>query len=223
MSVRAKMTCGYTQKGARGVSLNFSAVFEGSEELQAISENAIFGKATPSAFLNLVGPFDVERFKTNEEYYIEIWDCMDPLPHWGTPILATASATLVYRSELDPNYPDRHAFKYGFMAPNSGMLDLTILNKDAVDWLDTHDDFEVVIRLARGRRSDAEIAAIQKMLDVACADAGKMWDDVQNGGGSRSHWVNEDAKKVDRETWIAQRTAYLKRKLDIASGADMPA
>lgn len=54
--------------------VRLQAVFAGRSELQALSENAIFGHWTPSASLDMsiANPSAVDLFEVGEEYYVEI-------------------------------------------------------------------------------------------------------------------------------------------------------
>lgn len=54
--------------------VRLQAVFAGRSELQALSENAIFGKYTPSASLDMsiANPGAVALFEEGAEYYVEI-------------------------------------------------------------------------------------------------------------------------------------------------------
>lgn len=61
------------------VQINLGAVWEGSTEAQAKSENAIFGEATPAAWLGMaiVNPVAAAFFKTNKKYYVTFTEAPD--------------------------------------------------------------------------------------------------------------------------------------------------
>lgn len=52
--------------------VTFGAVWEGSQEKQAASENAVFGKWTPSGdiFICLANPAAAEFFEPGQHYYV---------------------------------------------------------------------------------------------------------------------------------------------------------
>ncbi len=213
MSVRAKMSCGSIDRGQIGTSLNFSAVYEGSEELQGISENAIFGKATPAGWLNIVGPADADRFKPQNEYYVDMVAIGGGASISGDVSLVKSPATLVYRSDPDTNNPEAPVqFRYGMERPFSGMLDLRIANPAAIAWLDGHRDVDVMIREVRGRRSTEEIALreaeVERMAGYARDEYGKK---------STDRYTNVDPTH-SLEEHVARRTEPYRRKLFIAKG-----
>lgn len=61
------------------VQVQLGAVWEGSMEAQAKSENAIFGEATPAAYLTMTIANQAahEFFKTNKKYYVTFTEAPD--------------------------------------------------------------------------------------------------------------------------------------------------
>lgn len=154
MTVRSKMTCNTGQTGD-GVWLRFGAVYEGNTALQNISENAIFGDATPSGLCNL-DPADIGPFQNGEDYYLDL-TVAEPTH----PVLLKRRLRLSYSTpELD-----RDLHGYGVMAhyrwisieARNAHLEMGIRNPAAIDALDTWAEPWLSIVLASGRRSEAEI------------------------------------------------------------------
>lgn len=163
MSVRAKLSSYGPNIGSRGVELSFYAVYEGNAELQQITENAIFGNATPNASLTLVGDIVPKDMKSDEEYFVDLTD--HSVPH-GWMILGTYEER--FRSAFNPNYPEGPTrFRYDIRSEGSwrGSFDLSVLNPDAIEWMDRHKTGIFAVRLARGRRSDREIAIREAQVE----------------------------------------------------------
>ena len=171
MTVRAKFYCHHIAPGATGRGISLGPVYEGSNELQKISENAIFGDATPGGSLHLAGPH-LEHFQEGEEYYIDLFQPGEA-PAVDGHVVTHCSVVKVFRSA--PRRPDQEWPKTDelrFVARAGSGWDLTlamsIANPAAVAYLDQHEAFDITIRLAVGnRRSDAEIALREQMLDLA--------------------------------------------------------
>lgn len=175
MSVRAKMSPGSFSPGKRGAEFYLSAVYESDGELRKVSENAIFGDATPCGNLHISGDLDVSKFPiADEEYYV---DLLDELPAGGAvvPYIVTLPVRKIYQSDQGnlPNVNFRFIIEGGFY----GSLQLTIHNPHAIGWLDSRDHLILGLMLVRGRRSDVEIAARQRQLEQFDAEieGGKSW------------------------------------------------
>lgn len=222
MSVRAKMQCTSIIPGQRGNCLYLSAVWEGSEALQKISENAIFGDATPSGGLQLVSDaLRTTDWTPNEEYYIDLLS-FDPAEQAKvrTVPMVMVSARLVYRSALDPNMPSMPiSFRWAIDESTwSGQLDMSIKNPGAIAWLDEHERIELSVRLARGRRSDAEIAVLQAMFDQEAERAEKIWSNPPSYYDPKRAPVAAGAPDATKAYFVCWMTSNIARKLAIARG-----
>ena len=164
MSVRAKMRCTWIREGQVGCTITLDAVYEGTNELQQISENAIFGDATPSGSLTLVVPQDrADKFKRDEEYYIDM-DPQDPARGRPTDAIMHWGGYLAFRADQNTNYPDSPIeFRYVFDGVGGG-LSVHVKNPTAIKWMDENGEVLLSIKLARGRKSDEEIAMREKLL-----------------------------------------------------------
>ena len=112
--VRCKMTA-QRQNGAAGsIRLWFNAVYEGSSELQKISENAIFGDASPSGSAHIDGSQEIlGRFDHDEEYYIDFREGGGTKIGDGAPdVLLVVDMKRSFRSAPNPNFPDHNEFRY---------------------------------------------------------------------------------------------------------------
>lgn len=162
MTVRAKMTCNSGSTGD-GVWLRFGAVFEGSAELQKISENAIFGDATPSGMLTLDAADFGGPFQNGEDYYVDLRST-EPT----TPVLLKRRLRLAYFTP--PADRDLHGngimafFRWISTEPRNAQLEMGIRNPAAIEALDTWAEPWMSITLATGRKSDVEIALRRKAL-----------------------------------------------------------
>jgi len=195
MSIRSKMHPGWAQRGANGAIINFSAVYEGDGRLQAISENSIYGDATPCGNVDIAGEFPVEQFKTGYDnwYFVDLVQA-DQEPN--ARAILRFPVTLAYRSE--PN-GGAVAFRYAIQGELRGMVVQHIKNPGAIEWLDGREMLICEIIPHYGRASEAEIAVRQQMLDEHIAAEGN------------SHWKNyQDAWK--------NGAADLRRKLARAKG-----
>lgn len=220
MTVRAKLLCGWGERGKVGSYAHFNAVYEGSEDLQLVSENSIFGSATPTANLSLTG--DVPSFKVGEEYYVDIFSTEETRPDdLGFLLVATLRKT--YRSALNPNLPKnpisfRFAIEGGGHCDVAGEFNMAIANPSAIEALDDGRYFVMGVKLARGRRSDAEIAAIGKMLDQSLAEANGTWDNPPRHYDPKTAMRGSNGPEMTREEFIEWRCGALRRKLAIAKG-----
>lgn len=61
------------------VQINLGGVWEGSSEAQAKSENAIFGEATPAAWLSMAiaNPVAAAFFQSGKKYYVTFTEAPD--------------------------------------------------------------------------------------------------------------------------------------------------
>lgn len=169
MAVRAKMFLTMGDLNSKGqAEASFQAVYEGGAALQKVSENAIFGEATPNGYLNVVGYY-LDRLKRGEEYYIEIIGAEDERAAAHAPdCLFWVYARCCYQSDRSPDRPNLPiSFRYvnTTQTPEPTIdLRLAVVNPPAVEWLAENPFVKVGIRLALGRRSDAEIAAREAHL-----------------------------------------------------------
>lgn len=150
-------------RGHKGASAGFNAVWEGSAELQKVSENAVFGDSTPSGSLELFGDIPLEKLEHNEEYYI---DLVADENRGSAPSIMALWMNLVYQSKVNPNLPD-NPINFTYAPADSsfgGTLRMAVKNPDAVLWMEGNPKVVVTVRLARGRRSDAEIAVREGMI-----------------------------------------------------------
>ena len=208
MSVRAKLILNPPNHGARGVELSFYAVYEGNAELQQITENAIFGNATPSATLSLVGDYMPNQIKGNEEYFVDLTDRAAPS---GWIILGQYEER--FRSAFNPNYPEgptRYRYDITSEGPWRGSFDLSVQNPDAIVWMDEHKTGKFAVRLARGQRSDEEIALREQAL--------KDTEERVRENFRRRYRLNSTGGTETEDEHVAHYTAADRRKLAIARG-----
>lgn len=208
-SVRCKMTHnGVAQRGDKGAQIYMNAVYEGGGELQKISENAIFGEATPCANLALHGDFPVEAFQErDEEFYIDIY-AVDAKPARGDFILCfPARKSYQHYDQVNGHYQ----FRFAPLGEVHGDLSMYVHNPVANAWLVEHDDVVVVIRLARGRRTDREIELRQKQLDDALVSAGEQWE-------RNAEFHKKNNPDLTREEYVENWVRGHRRKLARAKG-----
>lgn len=167
MTVRAKMTLSNVEEGSVGFGLHFGAVYEGSNELQAMSENAIFGKATPMGTAVLFGR---DCIAAGDEFYFDFL-APDDVANGSPLILADVRKTFRgWYNRDQPNQLDRFNFAVT-SAHCSGSIQLSIANAVASEYFDRNQIFQLAITRAGGtRRSDAEIALRRDMLEKARAN-----------------------------------------------------
>lgn len=197
-SIRAKLSSGGIELGDRGKTVSFNAVYEGTTELSELSENAIFGKATPAGYVQLTGA-DLPDFKRDEYYF----DLLPEAPEDRDGILYSFKVRMAFRKEWNVSgghnrYTDN---RFAVLGDINGSMSLTIYNPVANEFLAANEELYVTIRKARGRRSDAEIELRRKELEKQIAN-------VRN--------YNKDAT----DEMVAQYTAEHRRKLEIAEGND---
>lgn len=155
--IRAKMYCSSAANAGRPFT-SLTAVYEGSSALQKISENAIFGDATPNGSLRL-DTADYGRLANQEEYYIDL-QATEP-KHAG---LLKRRMRQTFRSDYDQSETPLVQFRFVSTEPQDANLELGIRNPAAVEYLDCHRDLWLTIVLASGRKSDEEIALRQAAL-----------------------------------------------------------
>lgn len=75
--VRAKMQVHHVEVRGDKTFIRMGAVWHGTAEAQAESENAIFGTATPSAHLemHIANPDAAQYFEEGETYYLDFTSC----------------------------------------------------------------------------------------------------------------------------------------------------
>jgi hypothetical protein len=83
-AVRCKFSCHKHEGEAslepeRTAKIQFGAVWEGTTENQAMSENAMFGKSSPngSIFLGIANPVAANFFKEGKKYYVTFTEAPD--------------------------------------------------------------------------------------------------------------------------------------------------
>lgn len=163
MGIRAKMKVSHGERGRSGATINFSAVWEGSQELQGLSENAMFGNASPSGHLGLDGPeVPFEKFDRKDEYYVDVWDDGRDAGEY----LISFPVRKVFQSAHQATSPGSPVqFRFAAMAVVTAMFSIGIANPHAIGWLDDKENLTMGLKLARGRRSDREIEIRKKMLE----------------------------------------------------------
>lgn len=158
-TVRCKLIASVIED--RGM-VNLAGVYEGSQELQALTENAIFGEATPAAWGQL-GPDGVAVLKSGEEYYV---DLMDQLDHHGNYLLVKQ----VRRSFRSACGAGRVQYRFVGIAGDPANLEQTVANDKAIEMLDRLEEGWFGIKVAIGRRPDAEIALRQALIEQHIKD-----------------------------------------------------
>lgn len=214
--VRAKMQA-QLMKGQHGHKLWFNAVWEGSMELQGVSENAIFGNSSPSGSLTLDAPMFPEvvaRFVNHEEYFVDLFPSVEESDRWEghdkNKRIISVAVRKTYRSEFNPSWAE-HPITFRLVslgyAPSDVVVqfEISITNPRAIEALDQYDQPYLAVRLARGRRSDAEIALRQKMLDDVLATP------LQEAADPKNNYYRDA-----RASWVADLT----HKLALAKGED---
>ena len=202
MNVRAKMSANNAYRGQRGAEAYFSAVYEGSAELQKISENSMFGDATPSGNLSLIGDFAPEQFQQNPgtyeapEFYI---DLIPPGSDAGDFVLKVP----VRKAFQSVQYQATSITAFRFVSDGAlqANLYLGIINPKAVGALDAIDHADMVIRVCDGRRSEAEIAVLEKMLAQEIKNAEIHGENARyrNDGESLEHYVERFTRSTRRK------------------------
>ena len=217
MPVRCKMSPqGAVDRGAKGAQLCLGAVYEGSDDLMRVSENAIFGNSTPTGNLQLHGDFPVEKFSQSwhEEYYVDMHEPGDIAALMGSDYLITFPARKFYQSQPathNANESPCVTFRYAPLGDVSGCLWLGIKNPAAVEWLDSRENLVIGIKLARGRRSDAEIALREKQLEDGIKASKAYWEK------NKDHYLRNDPSATEEKHVFAQ-TEHYRRKLELARG-----
>jgi len=166
--IRAKLAYQNAMVGTKGGTVTLSAVYEGNPKLQKISENAIFGDATPSGSLYLSGDFPVHEFIGNDsfnEYYVDIFDAGHPV---SDTALFSFAAIKTYHAEADrnnPGYP--RTVTLAAQGTVHGQLNMGIANPLATHWFEEHDNVVVSVSRVTGPRSVEE----REFFEEAIAEA----------------------------------------------------
>lgn len=164
--IRAKFVCNWLQDGAGSLrTLNLSAVYEGNADLQRLTENAIFGEATPSGFLSLSGP-GLGDFETGEEYYLDL--VRPDVSVIAERYIVSLPIKLAYRNVNLPGENAQYRFvQHHSLTVREAVLTMGVNNPAAIQTLDAHMEWRLCICKAVGRRSDAEIELRKKALAEA--------------------------------------------------------
>jgi hypothetical protein len=201
------MTANSITRGAKGAEVYFSAVYEGSAELQKISENSVFGDATPNGQLNLVGDFPCEIYRPVDggnarEFYIDL----EPQGGDASDFVLKVPVRKAFQSEPTQYQSTMVTFRYVSDGAVLANLSLSIANPKAIGMLDPLDRADMIIRICDGRRSAAEIAVLEQMLANDEANA--------RTNGVPSYYQ----KDFTLEQWIERATAHNRRRLALAKG-----
>ena len=160
MSTRGKVYLNHvspTQDGL-GSIYSFYFVWEGNTALQALSENAMFGNATPGGDFTITATKGILPLVEKEEYYIDLHKS----PYKWDGHLVTATVKQTFRSVKDPKATNDQ-FRWtgnldGDEVEGHANLAMSIANKYATNSLDEQDQWYMTVSLARpGRRNDEEI------------------------------------------------------------------
>lgn len=173
MTVRCKMTAS-SVIGRVGKAVNFNAVYEGSTELQGLSENAIFGNASPSGYMTIVGDVDAPFFReptqdydprAGDEFYIDLDRRGDETAHDALFQVAVIKA---FESKPNPNFPDNPTeFRYvNIDGPISVSFGISVKNPVAIEMMQKIGIGVLTVRSALCRRSDKEIALHKANYDA---------------------------------------------------------
>lgn len=170
MNVRSKMSPGYTPgRGDKGAELWFNVVSENNDELKSISENAIYGKSTPSGSFEIFGEFPVEKFQyiqgqNVEEFYVDLRELDDGAG--AKDRIFSCRARKAYQSAASVNHVKEAItnFRYIITEPNlGGSYKISCANPSASAWMIEHDEVLITVSPALGRKSDREIELLQKI------------------------------------------------------------
>jgi len=191
------MRAWYVAEGAVGHNVNMSAVYEGTPELQKISENAIYGDATPSGELHLQG-IDIGRVEQQEEYYV---DLIPGLNKAAPPeSIFAVHVTKVFRSPpAKPGEEQYYVPQFRFNGMTNlanATLYMSVRNPSAIAMLDAEDTYLLTIRKAVGRRPEEEI-----ILRAAEVDKARALVPGQTWGGTEEQlaaYIAELEKKLAR-------------------------
>lgn len=198
-SVVAKLQNNGAERGKAGAYAYLGAVYEGSAELQAISENAIFGNASPSGQLNLYGDLPIEQFGfSQDEFYVHLDE--EPVTRPGVFMHFTLHKT--YESAFNPNCPTNPiTYRWAVGGPCRGDFYLGVVNPAATSLLSARDMWHGSIRMAIQKQSDEFIQLLEKKL---AADM-------------------EMYSKCNTDSAVVKRyTLTLRRKLARAKGEQQP-
>jgi hypothetical protein len=191
------MRAWYVVEGAIGSNVNMGAVYEGTPELQKISENAIYGDATPSGELQLQG-IDIGRIDQNEEYYV---DLIPDFNKAASPAsLFSVHVEKVFRSPpAKPGEEQYYVPQFRFNGTTTranATLYMGVRNPAAIAMLDAENIYLLTISKAVGRRPEEEI--ILRVAEVEKAKAlvpGKTWGGTEE---QLAAYIAELEKKLAR-------------------------
>lgn len=216
MIIRSKLSVGSVERGHRGAQLWCNAVYEGSAELQRISENAIFGDATPNGQLNMTGDFEIAQFepvpipgtewKEPREIYVDLMPQGEPV---GGDFIVRVPVHKAFQSAVGQY---AHAaqlvnFRYVSDGQINAQLTLGVHNPPAIQTLDELDHAMMVVRICDGRRSAAEIVVLEQLVARDEAQA--------RTNGMPSYY---EAQGWDIERWVAHASSSNRRRLARAKG-----
>lgn len=167
MTVRAKVVATNSSHDGKNY-LYLSGVYEGSTEMQKLSENYAFGDATPALHFSLEGVLPV--LDGDDEYYVDFIG-VDESPEARGQIsgyLMLLDVRKSYRSEPPRERTEGHYDSYRFVTEGDSVvianLQMSVRNQTAVEYLDKYDNFVIGLRPARGKRSAVEIAHLEKLM-----------------------------------------------------------
>lgn len=177
MTVRAKMTVGGSvAKGRIGKYVTLNAVYEGSTELQELSENAAFGNATPNGYVSLSGDFDLPFLvsdpkqgydpRQGDEFYIDL-DVRGEAN--SANALAQFDVVKAYESLPNPKGPDSGT-EFRFVGidslPIQVQFGMTVRNENAIKMLQAMGVCTLTIRSALVKQPDKVIAIHKARYDA---------------------------------------------------------
>lgn len=204
MTVRAKMTLGGSvAKGRIGKYVYLNAVYEGSTELQELSENAKFGNATPNGNMTISGDFDYPFFfsdpkegydpRSGDEFYIDITNRGEDD---GKNALVTFDVVKTFEGKTNPNFPNNGIeFKFASIEsiPVYMSFGMVVKNPDAIKMLQAMGVCTLTIRSALVKQSDKVIAIHKANYDA------------QVQGLKQDHPDWDEAKMLSYSRWARDK------------------
>lgn len=196
---------GWRQRGVKGAYAAFNAVYESNPELQKISENAIFGDATPNGNLALTGEFAVEKIieltPVNDEWYI---DLDEKLP--GGASILTTPLRLAFQGEPSQG-SGLTDFRWVGLGDVHVVLQMSIANPKAVAWLSDRHQVFMTLRHCDGLRTPDEIKILEKVLadQITHADENAL-----------RYWHGKTPDEITRLK--LQSTYWIRKKVALAKG-----
>jgi len=204
MTVRAKMTVGGSvAKGRIGKYVTLNAVYEGSTELQELSENAVFGNATPNGYVSIAGDFDMPFLfsdpkegydpRASDEFYVDLDNRGEARKE---DALAQFDVVKAYESAPNPKYPD-YGTEFRFVGvdslPAQVQFGMTVRNPAAIAMLQGMGVCTLTIRSALKRQSEKVIAIHKANYDAH----------VQRLKQDHPDW--DDAKMLEYTRWARDK------------------